>query len=272
MTFPSDRIGDRRLFAELHAPGNPLVLPNAWDIASAVLIERAGAKAIATTSAGIAWSRGYPDGNSLTTDELLSVVRSLRAAVSVPLTIDIEGGFDRAVGGVVSLVSALFDEGVVGINLEDSWAGTLLSAEEQADRVKQVTAAVPGIFVNARIDTYLLGGASTNDLMPETLERARAVIDAGASGVFIPGLTDLGTIASVTQELSVPLNVMVEAGSHTVRDLANAGVGRISTGASLPQSIYAMTLRAATRILNDGLFDDLKDPIEYGVMNGYLTR
>ncbi|MCP2325887.1 2-methylisocitrate lyase-like PEP mutase family enzyme [Hamadaea flava] len=182
------------LFRSLHVPGRPLVLANAWDAASAALVAAAGAPAVATTSAGVAWSLGVPDGDVLAREQAVELIARIVRAVGVPVTADIESGFGATPDEVAETVRAVVAAGAAGINIEDNSHGgpaVLRPVAEQAERLAAVrdAAADSGLFVNARIDTYLAGAGG----LDETVERAIAYLAAGADGVFVPGVADPAT-------------------------------------------------------------------------------
>ncbi|MEV0720041.1 isocitrate lyase/phosphoenolpyruvate mutase family protein, partial [Asanoa sp. NPDC050611] len=184
-----------------HRPGQPLVLPNAWDVASARIIEKAGAAAIATTSAGVAWGLGTEDDGGLGQQEALDVIARIVAAVGVPVTADVEAGY----GDVEGTIRMVREAGAVGVNLEDGTAPTA----EHTERIRTARqVGGPELFVNARIDTYLRQLGDPETRLTETLDRAAAYVAAGADGVFVPGVTDAATIATLAKELTVPLNIM----------------------------------------------------------------
>jgi len=262
---------DRETFGRLHIPGTPLVLPNAWDVGSAVAVRDAGARAVATTSGGMAWSLGYRDGNRIPVETLLATVRVIAAAIDVPLTVDIESGYDRDADAAAWLAGAVHEAGAVGVNVEDSWAGRLLAPEEQAERIAHITSAAPDLFVNARIDTYLLGQSDTDDALGDTVARADAACKAGAAGIFVPGLVDLETVAALAARIDAPLNVMTGPGAPTVAEFAAVGVARISTGTALAQAAYGLARAAAERLLTGGVVE-ISGAIDYGRMNALLPE
>ncbi|MFD0744161.1 isocitrate lyase/phosphoenolpyruvate mutase family protein [Phytohabitans flavus] len=204
-------------FRALHAPGAVLVLPNAWDVATARLAEDAGAAAVATTSAGVAWSLGTPDGDHLGRDLAADLVARIAAAVSVPVTADIEGGYAADPAGVADTVRAVAEAGACGINIEDADAQGLRTVGEQADRLaaarEAATAAGVPLFINARTDTYLRAVGDPATRLAATLDRAAAYLAAGADGIFVPGVADPDTIASLAAGIDAPLNVMAGPGS-----------------------------------------------------------
>ncbi|MFC4496434.1 isocitrate lyase/phosphoenolpyruvate mutase family protein [Streptomyces ovatisporus] len=208
----------------------PLLLPNAWDHASAAALYRRGFPAVGTTSLGVAAAAGLPDGSGAARSQTLALGRGI-ARLPVPVSVDIEGGFSDDPSEVASLAAQLAHAGVAGVNLEDGRAdGTLTGPVEHAAKIRAVKEAAPELFVNARTDTYWLGVDAT----PQgALRRCAAYVAAGADGVFVPGLLALDEVAAVARESSVPLNVLHSPGHHTRRQLADAGVSRVSLG-SLP--------------------------------------
>lgn len=269
MTIPPNHA---RLFRSLHDGATVLALPNAWDVASARLVEEAGAAAIATTSAGVAWSLGAPDGNRLDRDRAVDLIARIVAAVDVPVSADIEGGFADSADGVADTIRAVLAAGAVGVNLEDAdhtGAGPLLPADEQAERIAAAReAAGDGLFLNARIDTYLRGLA---DPLPETLDRAAAYLRAGADGIFVPGVVDPDTIATLVAGIAAPLNVLAGPGAPPVPELAKLGVARVSLGSSVAQAAYAAVSRAARELLADGTYSALAGALDYAELNALLA-
>ncbi|MFL6127222.1 isocitrate lyase/phosphoenolpyruvate mutase family protein [Actinophytocola sp.] len=244
-------------FRARHQSGEPLVLPNAWDAASARLVERAGAEVVATTSAGIAWSLGVPDGERLGADDAVEVVRRIVRAVDVPVTADIEGGY----GDVAGTVSRVRDVGVVGINIED---GT----RARPERIAAARAVDEQLFVNARIDTFLLGGGDIS----ETVARARQYLDAGADGIFVPGVVDGDVIAELVEKIPAPVNVMAGPGAPSVAELARLGVRRVSVGASIPMAAYSLVMAAATEILRFGTYERSRAELTHGELNSAFVH
>lgn len=251
----------------------PLVLPNAWDAGSARVIEAAGARAIATTSAGIAWAHGRPDGEILTAEQMLAAIELIVAAVLVPVTADVESGYgDGSAATVAALVNRLRHAGVAGINLEDAPGldgQPLRSAGQQADRLHAAReAAGPALVINARIDTYLRAVGSLEARLDETVERADAYLSAGADCVFVPGVVDPDTIAALAARISGPLNVMAGPGAPTVAELAALGVARVSVGPAIAVAAYDVASRAARQLLGDGTYSALETGLSTGDVNG----
>ncbi|MEV7328026.1 isocitrate lyase/phosphoenolpyruvate mutase family protein [Micromonospora sp. NPDC093244] len=236
-------------FRALHHAGRPLLLPNAWDHASAAALAERGHPAIGTTSLGVAAAAGLPDGTGATAAETLTLARRL-ATVPVLLTVDIEGGFSDDPAEVAGYAAELAGLGVVGINLEDGRAdGTLAEPECVADKVAAVRAAVPGLFVNARTDTWWLG---VDDPLAQTLARARAYRAAGADGIFVPGAVDLATLRLLTERIDAPVNALYQPGGPGLDELGAAGVARVSTGSLLFRAALDAALATVDGVRDGG--------------------
>ncbi|WP_217245041.1 isocitrate lyase/phosphoenolpyruvate mutase family protein [Streptomyces sp. AC602_WCS936] len=256
------------LFRSLHNAAHPLALANAWDVASARVIEAAGAPAIATTSAGIAWSLGRPDGEALSADQVVDLIARIVAAVDVPVTADIEGGYGLDATDVAETVARVWEAGAVGVNIEDGTRppaeleGRLAAARSAAER------AGASLFLNARIDTYLFGLGDPATRLKDTLERARRYTEAGADGIFVPGVTDPAVVAELAAGVSVPLNVMAGPGAPAVAELGALGVARVSLGSGLAQTAYTATRHAAQRLYDTGDYQPLADAMSFPELNG----
>ncbi|HEV7515486.1 MAG TPA: isocitrate lyase/phosphoenolpyruvate mutase family protein [Thermoanaerobaculia bacterium] len=204
-------------FAELHRrPGQLLLLPNAWDVASALVFEAAGFPAVATTSAGLAWASGYRDGEGLPLGELVATVARMAAVLRVPLSVDFEAGYGRTPEEIAAAVRAVIAAGAVGINLEDrdfSGGAPLRDLTLQGEILRAVREAAEGtgvpLFVNARTDIYLGQVGAPGERRAHTLERLRAFVAAGADGVFVPALSDPDDIRAVADGAGAPLNVLL---------------------------------------------------------------
>ncbi|MEU6191762.1 isocitrate lyase/phosphoenolpyruvate mutase family protein [Nocardia sp. NPDC047038] len=245
---------------------NPLVLANAWDAASAVAVARAGATAIATTSAGIAWSCGLPDGHHISRENMIDVVRRIIDAVELPVSVDIENGYGPDPVDVAETVEQIVAAGAAGINLEDSRSADqpLHSPGEQAARICAARAAAeragaPDLVVNARTDVYFSRKRPVSDPFAEVLARARAYAAAGADCLFVPGLLDLPTLERLAAAAPLPINAMTGPGGPSVARLIEAGVRRISLGPALHLAAQAAVHRAATEFLRAGTFDAFAD-------------
>jgi len=266
-------------FRSLHRSGTPLVLPNAWDVASARLVEDAGAAAVATSSAGVAWSLGAPDGDRLDRDRAVDLVARVARAVRVPVSADIENGFAADPAGVAETIRAVVAAGGVGVNLEDVTYGAdgpaLNAIEEQVARIRAArqaadAAGVP-LYVNARTDVYLLGIGAPDTRLPAVLERAAAYREAGADGIFVPGTTDPDTVAALVKGIAAPLNILAGPGAPTVAELAALGVARVSIGSKLTAAAYGAARRAAEELLRAGTYGGLAGALDYGSLNRLLS-
>jgi 2-methylisocitrate lyase-like PEP mutase family enzyme len=223
-------------FAELHHEELPLLLPNAWDVPSALAFAEAGYRAIGTTSFGVASSLGRPDGRRSTRDANLALAQAL-TRLPVHVSLDIEDGYADRPDQVADYVARL---SVAGINIEDSTTEELISPEAQAGKITAIKNRCPDLFVNARIDTYWLGQDAT---VAATLERAARYVAAGADGIFVPGAARPAELRELAGGIAVPLNVLAVP-ALSLRDLAELGVRRVSTG-SLP---YRAALQAAVDV------------------------
>ncbi|WP_405975136.1 isocitrate lyase/phosphoenolpyruvate mutase family protein [Streptomyces sp. NBC_00988] len=267
---------DRALaFRALHVPGRPLILPNAWDAASARIVEDAGVSAVATTSAGLAWALGVADGDRLDRERALEAVARITATVAVPVSADIESGFAKDAAGVADTVRAVLAAGAVGVNIEDALyggEGVLRPVAEQAERIAAAREAADAegvpLFVNARIDTFLRGAGGVD----ATLERAAAFRAAGADGIFVPGAVEPGTVKELADGIDAPLNVLVGPGAPPVAELAALGVARVSAGSSVALAAYAVVRRAARELLDTGTYGAQTGGLGYGELNSLLAR
>jgi 2-methylisocitrate lyase-like PEP mutase family enzyme len=261
-----------RTFRRLHDPTRPLLLANAWDPGSARLIETCGAAAIATTSAGLAWARGYPDGDVLPPRILAAAVAEIVRVISVPLTVDIEGGYSADPRAVGDTIAAIVDAGGIGINIEDGTSSPdLLEAKITAARTAASNAGID-LFVNARTDVYLLGLVPQERAVDETIDRLGRYRAAGCDGVFVPGVTDAGEIGTIAAAIALPLNVLVRRNLPPVAELGRLGVARVSAGSAIAQAAYGTVRRATTQFLDEGRYDAMyESDIDYGQVNDLFS-
>lgn len=261
-----------RDFAALHVPGRPLVLPNAWDAASAAVIAEAGAAAVATSSSGVSWSLGRPDGNVLPREEGLAAIARIASVVEVPVTADIENGYARNAAGVAETVAGVLDAGAIGINIEDGDRDPDdLVARIRAARAAAEAAGVP-LFVNARTDVFLAELVPPENRVDESLARAAAYLAAGADGIFVPGVVDLDVVTRLVAGIEAPVNVLAGAGAPDTAEFAGVGVARVSLGGAVAGSAYAR-VRAVTReALTTGTYSGLTDVVSHGEMDGLVSR
>lgn len=245
------------LFRALHAPrdgGRLLLLPNAWDALSARLTEAAGAEAVATSSAAIAWARGYPDGERLPLEEVIRSTRDLARVVRVPLTVDLERGYGADPDRVADAVAGVVEAGAVGVNLEDGAE----SADVLARKIRAVRRRLgDSVFINARTCVILHGKVAVESAAREVLTRAQIFADAGADGLFVPRLADPRAIEAIARGTSLPLNLMLIPQLAPLAELARLGVRRLSVGPHLAEVAYGAARRAARDLLGEGAYGAL---------------
>jgi len=271
MTSQQDKA---KLFHALHTNDPVLVLANAWDVASARIVESAGAAAVATTSAGVAWSLGYPDGDALELDRAVDLIARVVAAVDVPVTADIESGYADDAAGVGRTIGRVLAAGAVGVNLEDADHGgdaPLLTVADQTERIAAARAAADdagiALYINARIDTYLRSVGDPAGRLQETIDRAGAYLEAGASGIFVPGTTEQATVAKLVAGIAAPVNLLVGPGAPSVPELGKLGVARVSAGSSIAAAAYSLARAAAIEMATSGGYETITGELEYGSIN-----
>jgi 2-methylisocitrate lyase-like PEP mutase family enzyme len=261
------------LLRRLHDRTRILILPNAWDVASARVVEEAGFPAVATSSAGIAAVLGYADGERIGRDEMLEMVARIARAVRVPVSADLEAGY----GDPAQTVEAALRAGAVGMNLEDSTAeDTLVDLPAQVAKVKAARAAahragVPFV-INARTDVYLLGIGEKQNRLAHSLDRARAYLAAGADCIFVPGVRDAETIGRLVQGIDGPLNVLAGPGMPDVATLSKLGVARVSAGSGTMRAALTTGLRAAEEMRDRGTFGFTANILTHAEVNALLSR
>ncbi len=250
-------------FRALHHGKRILVLPNGWDVPSARVFEDAGFPAVATSSAGMLVSLGYPDGEVVGRDEFVSAVRRIAQVLSVPVSADIVAGFGKTTKEVVATVKAILKTGAVGINIEDFAHATkkLYPVERQIENVKAIrklteTSRVP-LVINARTDALRFAEGDEEARVKEAIRRATAYRDAGADCVYPMGLIDATSIARFVKALDFPINVMVRKGLPPVSELQRLGVARVSFGPTASYAAMDLLKRAANEVLEKGTYENL---------------
>lgn len=246
---------DAKAFHSLHQ--DFLILANAWDAASAKLIERAGASAIATTSAGVAWAHGYADGHHLPVVKLAATVEEIARCVSVPISADAEGGYSDDPAQVGENVAMLIGAGAVGVNLEDG-------RDEHGRHLRKIEAARAAanragvdLFINARTDVYLAKLVPHEQAVDEAIRRGRACREAGANGLFVPFVIKADEIAEIARSVDIPLNVISWPGVPKAAELKRLGVRRLSAGTEIGRAALTAARLAAEAFLAEGDSDDL---------------
>jgi 2-methylisocitrate lyase-like PEP mutase family enzyme len=225
-------------FREMHAPGKPLILFNIWDAGSAKAVAAAGARAIATGSWSVADANGYADGEQLPLAVALDNLRRIVRATDLPVTVDLESGYGETPAEVGETIAKAIAAGAIGCNLEDSYPkdGSLRPMADHVDRVRfarrAAEAAKVPFYINARTDVFFQRDEEQHDgaMVNEALARGRAYAEAGASGLFVPGLVDIALVKRVTSASSLPVNIMIGSTSPSIHDLASSGVARVSHG------------------------------------------
>ena len=267
-------------FLAMHQAPPLLVLPNAWDAASARVIEKTGARAIATTSAGIAFALGYPDGQVIPRNKMLEAVARVAAVVSVPVTADVEAGYGWGPEDVAETTRMVIQAGAVGLNLEDAKndpSDPLFAMEEQIERIRAAREAAEHagihVVINARTDVFLGEVGEPSKRLPETVRRINAYRTAGADCLFVPGVTDVATIRELVRQISGPLNLLVGLGMPSVQELQLMGVARLSAGSGILRAALTAARDAATELLHKGSYTTFVDGgISFQEINELMAR
>jgi 2-methylisocitrate lyase-like PEP mutase family enzyme len=265
---------------KLHHGPKLLALPNAWDAVSARILEDLGYPAIATSSAAVAFSLGYPDGQRISRDEMLAAVQRITRVVRVPVTADTESGYGKTPEEIADFTKALVVSGAVGLNFEDITGDDESTHVELSLQVKKIraireTSAALGVplVINARTDIYLMPIGPEATRYERTVERLRAYRDAGADCLFVPGLSDRDTIAKLVKALGAPLNILASAGCPSLEELEKMGVARVSAGSSAMRAAMGAFQRVAKDWLIHGSYDSLLQcTIPYGQLNQLMAR
>ncbi|PIW63063.1 isocitrate lyase/phosphoenolpyruvate mutase family protein [Shewanella sp. CG12_big_fil_rev_8_21_14_0_65_47_15] len=254
-------------FRQLHSQGG-LLLNNVWDVMSAHLAEKAGATAIATTSAGVAWSMGYADGHTIPRKCVMQHAAAIVASTELPVSIDVENGLLSTGENMSDLAQDLLAAGVAGVNLEDTQDGSMLDLVSGAQRIQQLRDACHALgyplFINARMDVLLRGGNKDADSL---INRAQSYIAAGADGVFIPGLIDLTLCQQVARAIDAPLSVMALSGAPSANEIFATGVKRYSAGSFMAESAYSHVLAQMQIFQQTGYLQPAESHLSYGEMN-----
>jgi len=255
-------------FGRLHREPGILVLPNAWDVITARVIETAGFSAIATSSAGVAWALGYADGERISRGEMLAVVRRIASSVRVPVTADMEAGYGTTPEAAAETARGVVAAGAVGLNLEDGTPdGRLVDVALHQDRIRAVREAgkasgVP-LVINARTDAFEVKEWSPAERLTAAVRRANAYRRAGADCLFVPHVSDAATIGQLAQEIDGPLNIIAGPPAPPIPELERLGVRRASLGPRVVQAALGLVRRAATELRERGTYDALTDLIPF---------
>src|SRR3981081_909744 len=268
------------ILRKLHGGPPVLVLPNAWDVASACVLEELGYPAIATTSAGVAFTLGYLDGQRVTRDEMLEVVARISRAVRVPVTADMEAVYGTTLADMAETAKAIVASGAVGLNLEDVTGETESShgnTELQAEKIRtirEVSASLGvSLVINARTDIYLMPIGPEAMPVERTIERLRAYHAAGADCVFVPGLVDPGLIEKLVTAVAAPLNILVTPGCPSIPELQKLGVARVSIGSGVMRATLGVVRRIGKELLETGAYSSVfEGSIPYAQINEMMAR
>jgi 2-methylisocitrate lyase-like PEP mutase family enzyme len=261
----------------LHHTGKALLLPNIWDVASARMIEEAGFPALATTSAGIAFSLGYPDGQKIPRHEMLARVARIARAVKVPLTADVEAGYGERPEDAAQTAREVIEAGAVGMNFEDGTDDPqhpLIDLPLQLERIRAIREAALKsrilLVLNARTDVYLAQVGPLEARYDHAVRRLQAYRDAGADCVFAPGLGDSETIARLAKDVQCPLNILAGPGSPSVTELEKLGVARVSLGSTPMRATLGLLSRMAEELKASGTYGALEGAPAHGDVNKML--
>jgi len=266
-------------FRELHGGLHIMILPNAWDAASAKVFERSGFSAVATTSAGIAASYGYPDGEYIGRDEMLEVIGRIAKAVAIPVSADMEAGFGNTPEDVAKTARLVLEAGAIGLNLEDGTqdkSHPLTDISLQIEKIKAIrqTADAFGvpIVINARTDVYERLDKSDKTLLSQAIQRGNAYRQAGADCIFVIDVDDKETIGNLVREIDAPINVLARYGSPTIAEFEKLGVARVSFGSIPMRATMSLVQHIAEELKQSGTYNFSKNILSYAEVNSYFER
>ncbi len=265
-------------FLSRHDRQRILLLPNAWDAVSARIFEDAGFEAIATTSAGVATSLGYPDGQVIPRDEMIAAVGRIARAVDLPVTADLEAGYGTTAREVAETARLAIEAGAVGMNVEDDdGRAGMREIERQVEIIRAVKdvargAGVDDFVLNARTDVLIHRRSASPAGIHEAIRRLRAYRDAGADCVFAPGVIDTAVIEQIVRGVDAPLNVLATAGTPSVAMLQRIGVARISIGSGAHRATLTAAQKIAHELLREGTFGFTREAIPYDTLNALMRR
>ncbi|GAA0210619.1 isocitrate lyase/PEP mutase family protein [Halobaculum roseum] len=269
-----------RTLRDLHTDSTdgPLLLANAWDAASAVVFERLGVAAVGTSSAGVAASLGYPDGEHVPREEMIAAIERIAGNVAVPVSADIEAGYGDTPEAVAETVARTLDAGAVGVNLEDGTGdpeNPLRPTAEHAARIRAAReaaddAGIPAV-VNGRTDVFWAGVGDEADRLDRAVERANAYVDAGSDCVFVPGVADAETIDALATRIDAPLNVLGGPGAPSVPELGDLGVARVSVGSGPMRATLGKLESIGEELLETGTYEGMEGGVPYGDLAELLS-
>jgi 2-methylisocitrate lyase-like PEP mutase family enzyme len=267
-------------FRKMHTGPRILALANAWDAASARILEEAGHPAIATSSAAVAFSLGYPDGQRISRDQMLGAVARIARAVRVPVTADMESGYGTTAKDMMETAKAVIAAGAIGMNLEDVTGddeSSLVEISLQQEKISAIREASSSLGVplvlNARTDIYLMPIGEASTRLERTVERLRAYRQAGADCVFAPGISDRDTIAKLVKAIAAPLNILASANCPPLAELEKMGVARVSAGSAVMRATLGLVRRIGKDWIERGTYDSLFDgAVPFADLNRMMGR
>lgn len=267
-------------FRAMHVDsGGAVLLVNVWDVASARMIEEAGFPALATTSAGIAFAQGFPDGQKIPAERMMAAVERIAAAVRVPVSADVEAGYGQRPEEAARTARNVIEAGAVGLNFEDATGDAdrpLTELNRQLERIRAIreTADILGValVLNARTDVYLAQVGEPSGRYDEAVRRLAAYRGAGADCVFVPGLRDAATIKRLVADLRCPVNILAVPGSPSVKELVELGVKRISLGSGPMRAVMGLLRRVVEEVKTAGTYDQMGGAPSHAEMNQLMSR
>ena len=266
-------------FRQMHRGPKILVLPNVWDVVSARVVEESGFDAMATTSAGVAFTLGYPDGQIISREEMLARVARIARAVKVPVSADVESGYGDRPEDAASTALGVIEAGAIGMNLEDGTGSTAQPLAELSLQLEKIHAVRESamktkvlIVLNARTDVYLDRVGPEASRYDETVKRAVAFRDAGADCIFVPGLADSSVIGRLVKDVQCPINILVGPGSPPISELQGLGVARVSVGSGLIRATLTNLKRVVEDLRTSGTYQGMEGAIAHADVNGLLSR
>ncbi len=277
--LPESQYSFAKGFKSQHSLGKFFVLPNAYDIPSARMFENAGFPAVATSSAGLLVSMGFPDGESIPKDQFMSAVRKISNVLSVPLSVDLLTGFGRNTSGVIDSVNQVIAAGAVGINLEDfdHHTKSLIGIDEQSNRIRAIRELSHNLglqfVINARTDAMSHGSGVLSTDLEIAIERSERFIEAGADCVYPMGLVDYSSISEFVKSVSFPTNVMIRKGLPHIKDLKKIGVNRLSFGPSASYVTLGLLQSISRDIIENERYGDLLEgAIDFSMLNSLAVK
>lgn len=266
-----------RRFKKMHTEGEMFVLPNVWGAGSAYVFEKQGFNAVATTSAGVAYALGYPDGEDISLDDLVLCVEQITRRIDIPLSVDFERGYGETPEQVKQNAKHLLYSGAVGFNIEDGLSnGTLSDLDTQVEKIKALSELKNeediDFVINARTCAYWLNVADNKTKMKIVLERGNVFREAGADCIFVPGAMDKETVEKIVSGINAPVNIVLNPAFYDFKELNDIGVRRLSVGSGPVRSVFHHLIEIANDLKNDDVKRMLNHTFSYGKANEYFDK